>query len=96
MRWPGPEGGSGGPERGSHFAQRKTSQALRAIEYPVSFRYAGVMSEPRTLSRSPELMSPADTALLVVDVQEKLMPLIGGSRRIIWNLRRLRDPALAA
>ncbi len=53
------------------------------------------MSEPRTLSRSPELMSPADTALLVVDVQEKLMPLIGGSRRIIWNLRRLLDGAAA-
>jgi nicotinamidase-related amidase len=46
-------------------------------------------------SRSPELMSPQDTVLVVVDVQEKLMPLIAGSRRIIWNLRRLLDAAEA-
>ena len=29
--------------------------------------------QPRTLPSSPELMSPADTGLLVVDVQEKLL-----------------------
>jgi nicotinamidase-related amidase len=40
-------------------------------------------------------MLPQDTALLVVDVQEKLMPLISGSQRIIWNLRRLLDGAAA-
>lgn len=40
-------------------------------------------------------MSPHDTALLVVDVQEKLMPLISGSSRILWNLRRLLDGAEA-
>jgi nicotinamidase-related amidase len=52
-------------------------------------------SDPKTLSRSPELMSPQDTILVVVDVQEKLMPLIAGSGRIIWNLRRLLDGAEA-
>jgi nicotinamidase-related amidase len=41
------------------------------------------------LPRSPELMSPADTALLVVDVQERLLPAIQGSARIVWNCRRL-------
>ena len=50
---------------------------------------------PKTLSRSPELMSPQDTVLVVVDVQEKLMPLIAGAQRIVWNLRRLLDGAEA-
>lgn len=53
------------------------------------------MSTHKTLARSPELMSPADTVLLVVDVQEKLMPLIPGHQRITWNLRRLLDGAEA-
>ena len=38
-------------------------------------------------------MSAGDTALLVVDVQEKLMPLIPGQQAIIWNIRRLLDGA---
>ena len=45
------------------------------------------------LLRSPELMSPADTTLLVVDVQEKLMRLVPGQARIVWNIRRLLDGA---
>jgi nicotinamidase-related amidase len=48
-----------------------------------------------TISRSPELMSRQDTAVLVVDVQERLIPLIPGYRRLIWNIRRLLDGALA-
>jgi nicotinamidase-related amidase len=55
-------------------------------------RYAGSMTEP-LLKRSPELMSRGDTALLVVDVQEKLMPLIPQPETIIWNIRRLLDAA---
>jgi nicotinamidase-related amidase len=39
--------------------------------------------------RSPELMSADDTALLVVDVQEKLAPLIPDSSTIVWNIERL-------
>lgn len=38
-------------------------------------------------------MSAADSALLVVDVQVKLMPLIPGQHGIIWNIRRLLDGA---
>jgi nicotinamidase-related amidase len=38
-------------------------------------------------------MSPADTALLVVDVQEKLIRLVPGAAQIIWNIRRLLDAA---
>jgi len=38
-------------------------------------------------------MSAADTALLVVDVQEKLLPAIAGGRRVAFNVRRLIDGA---
>src|SRR5262245_17581604 len=43
--------------------------------------------------RSPELMSRTDTGLLVVDVQQKLISLIDGYERIVWNIRRLIDGA---
>jgi nicotinamidase-related amidase len=45
------------------------------------------------LLRSPELMNRDDAALLVVDVQAKLLPLIPGHSRLIWNIRRLIDGA---
>ena len=44
-------------------------------------------------SRSPELMSALDTALLVVDMQEKLLPAIDDHKRILWNTGRLIDGA---
>ena len=50
---------------------------------------------PEPYRRSPELMSAGDTALLVVDVQEKLMPLVPGQHVIVWNIRRLLDGAAA-
>jgi nicotinamidase-related amidase len=53
------------------------------------------MSTTQPYCRSPELMSADDTALVVVDVQVKLMPLIRGQARILWNLRRLVDGAEA-
>jgi nicotinamidase-related amidase len=53
----------------------------------------GPMSEHTSLPRSPELMSRGDTALLVIDVQEKLLPAIAGSAKIVWNVRRLIDAA---
>lgn len=43
--------------------------------------------------RSRHLMSADDTALLVVDVQEKLFPLIRDRQRVAWNIRRLIDAA---
>ncbi|MCA9120269.1 MAG: isochorismatase family protein [Planctomycetaceae bacterium] len=51
------------------------------------------MSEPSRLPRSPELMSRSDTALLVIDVQEKLIPLIAQHETIVWNIGRLLDGA---
>ena len=43
--------------------------------------------------RSPELMSADDTALLVIDVQDKLISLVPEHRRLVWNIRRLLDGA---
>jgi len=51
------------------------------------------MNDVNALSRSRELMSRGDTALLVVDVQERLLPVIAGHQRIAWNCRRLIDGA---
>jgi nicotinamidase-related amidase len=45
--------------------------------------------------RSPELMNREDTALLVVDAQEKLLAVIPGQERMVWNIRRLVDAARA-
>jgi nicotinamidase-related amidase len=45
------------------------------------------------LPRSPALMSVGDTALLVIDMQEKLLPAIGDHARVVWNVRRLIDGA---
>jgi nicotinamidase-related amidase len=53
------------------------------------------MTTPDSLLRSPELMNRDDAALLVVDMQQKLLPLIPGQRRLIWNVRRLIDGAQA-
>ena len=47
------------------------------------------------LPRSPELMSRGDSALLVVDVQDKLVRLVPGNEKLIWNIRRLLDGAKA-
>jgi nicotinamidase-related amidase len=49
------------------------------------------MSEPDALPRSPELMSRHDTALLVVDVQTKLLQVIPDQAKLVWNIRRLID-----
>jgi nicotinamidase-related amidase len=51
------------------------------------------MNEQIGLPRSPELMSRGDTALLVVDVQEKLVPAIHQGGRVVWIVRRLIDGA---
>jgi nicotinamidase-related amidase len=40
-------------------------------------------------------MSRGDTALVVIDVQEKLIPAIVASSRVVWNVRRLIDGAQA-
>jgi nicotinamidase-related amidase len=51
------------------------------------------MENNTPLIRSPLLMTPEDTALLVVDVQDKLLPAIQNGGRVAWNIRRLVDGA---
>jgi nicotinamidase-related amidase len=51
------------------------------------------MNENDCLPRSPELMSATDTALLVVDVQERLIGAIADHERVVFNVRRLIDGA---
>jgi len=51
------------------------------------------MKKDSVLPRSPELLSRDDSALLVVDVQEKLVRLIPDHKRMVWNMRRLIDGA---
>ena len=51
------------------------------------------MSQAESFARSPELMSVGDTALVVIDVQQRLVPAIDEHRRVVWNIRRLIDAA---
>jgi nicotinamidase-related amidase len=43
--------------------------------------------------RSPELLSADDSALLVIDVQEKLVPVLHDSAKLVWNVGRLVEGA---
>jgi nicotinamidase-related amidase len=43
--------------------------------------------------RSPELLAAENSRLLIVDVQEKLLPLIPVAERLVHNCRRLLDGA---
>jgi nicotinamidase-related amidase len=61
------------------------------IFFRTSFMDNSSQHEP--VPRSPELMRPVDTALLVVDVQERLMAVQPDGPRIAWNARRLLDAA---
>jgi nicotinamidase-related amidase len=45
------------------------------------------------LPRSPELLRRENSALLVVDVQQRLVAAISQARQIVWNCRRLLDGA---
>lgn len=45
------------------------------------------------LTRSPDLMCRDDTALLVIDLQERLMAAQPNAEPIVWNTRRLIDGA---
>lgn len=50
-------------------------------------------SETPAAIASSQLMSRANTALVVVDIQEKLMPLIHGSKRVLLQSGLLIDAA---
>ena len=48
-------------------------------------------TEPSTppVLRSPLLMNRDNSALLVIDVQERLAPAIHGIDKVVWNIKRL-------
>lgn len=47
------------------------------------------------VNRSPELMNPFDTILVVIDLQERLLPVIPTEQKIVWNVGRLASGAAA-
>lgn len=48
---------------------------------------------PMAIARSPLLMNRENSAVVVIDVQEKLLPHIAGNERMLWNIGRLLDGA---
>jgi len=53
------------------------------------------MNDASELFRSPELLSRGDSRLLIVDMQEKLLPFIPVAGKVIRNCRRLIEGAQA-
>ena len=51
------------------------------------------MNEPSDFLRNRHLMSKADTAMLVVDAQDKLLNVIPAGERIVWNITRIANAA---
>jgi nicotinamidase-related amidase len=51
------------------------------------------MNDVPPLPRSLELLNRDDSALLVVDVQTRLVTAIRDHKRLVWNIRRLIDAA---
>ena len=48
---------------------------------------------PEAVPPSPERMRPADTGLLVIDLQERVLSVQAHRARIVWNACRLLDGA---
>src|SRR6476620_4799600 len=76
-----------------------TNDDLKQCNEPIRIPHSALkgypdgMSDAKCLVRSPELMNRDDAALLVVDMQARLLPLIPGHKRLIWNIGRLIDGA---
>ncbi|MDR1957882.1 MAG: hydrolase [Planctomycetaceae bacterium] len=45
------------------------------------------------LTQNITLLSPEDTLLLVIDVQEKLLPAVFSAEKLLWNTKRLIEGA---
>jgi len=48
---------------------------------------------PQPTRRSAELMNAGDTALVVIDVQQKLVAAMADKAQVVWNCRRLIEGA---
>jgi nicotinamidase-related amidase len=55
----------------------------------------GALPSSPALPRSPELMRADDTALLIIDMQERMLAVQRHASRISWNCRRLLEGAQA-
>jgi nicotinamidase-related amidase len=51
------------------------------------------MDDPAGLPRSLQLMSRHNSALLVIDVQQRLIPHVARHQQIVWNIGRLIEGA---
>ena len=81
------------PGSGSSTATPTRFPTNAGFANPWSCSMSATTDKEHRLPRSPELMSRDDTALLVVNVQEKLVPAIADAARVVWNIRRLIDGA---
>jgi nicotinamidase-related amidase len=74
------------------FNARTVTPLSSAKRLPLKVEF--VMPESNaTTFRSQYLMNCHDTALLIVDFQEKLVPLIQDHQRVQWNIQRLIEGA---
>jgi nicotinamidase-related amidase len=69
------------------------ARAARGYLVPMQRSSVENMETSRALPRSPELMNREDSALLVVDAQERLLALVQSATYVRWNIRRLVDAA---
>ena len=51
------------------------------------------MEKPKTIARNDCLLSRRDSALIIIDVQDKLLSVVARRDTIRWNLRRLAEGA---
>ena len=65
------------------------------IDYPKNSISDVSYTSTDSLLHSPSLMQSQDTALLIIDVQERLMQAVEDQKQIVWNIRRLIDAANA-
>ena len=62
-------------------------------DYPNNSITNVTYSSTDSLLHSPMLMQSKDTALLIIDVQERLIQAVDDQKQIVWNIRRLIDAA---
>lgn len=62
-------------------------------DYPNNSTADVTYSSTHSLLHSSMLMQSKDTALLIIDVQERLIQAVHDQKKIVWNIRRLIDAA---
>ena len=62
-------------------------------DYPNNSIADVTYASTHSLLHSQMLMQSKDTALLIIDVQERLIQAVDDQKQIVWNIRRLIDAA---